>query len=550
MTSRRNWVIVATGSLLLAACGSSGGSADSDNTTADDTEESSAASAETSTESAESTETTEPVVTTTPVTTAPAGISSFDQVQPAVIQIIATGTIRDPEVGFATQAGSGSGFIIDPSGLAVTNNHVVTGAATLEVFIGGETEESYNAQVIGVSECNDLALIQIDSDEDLPVLEWQEGDPTVGQEVYAAGFPLGDPEFTLTRGIVAKAKASGDTPWASIDSTIEQDANIQPGNSGGPLVAADGSVVAVNYAGGSPTNTEQFFAISSELAQDVVEELKKGDFESLGINGQVVADEEAGIFGVWVSGVAPGSPVDDAGVLPGDIVTALNGLPIGTDGTMKDYCDVLRTSAEGKPIEIEVLRYDTSELLRGDLYGEQPIAAVFSFAEEVGDVDTDRPAAAGYSGYETIVDDTGVITVDVPVEWADRYTAPLALDDGSQLPFIEASTDIAALDSSYSVPGLIYAVIPGSDGDIDGTIGTFAPAAGECTTDNGISDYDDGLFSGRYGYWSGCGGSTEIVVLVAVPEDASYTAVLAVQILSDADWAALDQAFATFNVTS
>lgn len=549
MTSRRNWVIVATGSLLLAACGSSGGSEDSSNTTVPQGDESS--------DTAAPSETTAPPDTTTPDTTAPTdttvpgGISSFDQVQPAVIQIIATGTIRDPEVGFATQAGSGSGFIIDPSGLAVTNNHVVTGAATLEVYIGGELDDSYNASVVGVSECNDLALIQIDTKDELPYLTWQDGSPKVGEEVYAAGFPLGDPEFTLTRGIVAKAEAGGDTPWASIDSTIEQDANIQPGNSGGPLVAADGSVVAVNYAGGSPTNTEQFFAISSELAQDVVEELKKGDFETLGINGQAVFDEEAGIAGVWVAGVAPGSAVDEAGVLPGDIVTALNGLPIGTDGTMKDYCDVIRTSAEGRPIEIEVLRYDTSEVLRGDLFGDEPITQVFSFAEEVGDVDTGNEGASGYSGYETVVDDTGALTVDVPAEWSDRVTSPLILDDGSQIPFIEASTDIAALDTSYAVPGLIYAAIPGSDGDIDGTIAQFAPGEGECTTDNGISDYDDGLFTGRYGYWSGCGGgTTEMVVLVAVPEDASYTAVLGVQILSDADWAALDQAFATFNVTA
>src|SRR4029453_6046088 len=97
----------------------------------------------------------------------------------------------------------------------------------------------------------------------------------------------------------------------------------------------------VNYATSSATNTSQFFAIDSALAQRVVEELKNGDFESLGINGSAVVDEEAGIAGVWVSGVAPGSPVDKAGVLPGDIVTALNGLPLASDGTMKDYCDVL-----------------------------------------------------------------------------------------------------------------------------------------------------------------------------------------------------------------
>src|SRR5690606_31684976 len=108
--------------------------------------------------------------------------------------------------------------------------------------------------------------------------------------------------------------------------------------SGGPLVGVDGTVVAVNYATGSVTNTSQFYAIDSELAQEVVAELMNGDFESLGINGSAVVDEEAGIAGVWVSGVAPGSPVAEAGVLPGDIVTSLNGLPIGTDGTMKDYC--------------------------------------------------------------------------------------------------------------------------------------------------------------------------------------------------------------------
>jgi serine protease Do len=540
MTSRRNWVLVATGSLLLAACGSSGGSEDTSDTTAP---------AGTTATTAPAATTAAPGTTAPPATTAPGGgaATSFDQVQPAVIQIIATGTIRDPEIGMATQAGSGSGFIIDPSGLAVTNNHVVTGAATLEVYVGGDLDKSYNASVVGVSECNDLALIQIDTKDPLPTLAWQDTDPTVGQEVYAAGFPLGDPEFTLTRGIVAKAQASGETPWASIDSTIEHDANIQPGNSGGPLVGADGHVVAVNYATGSQTNTSQFFAIESELAQDVVDELMNGDFETLGINGQAVLDEEAGIAGVWVSGVAPGSAVDQAGVLPGDIVTSLNGLPIGTDGTMKDYCDVIRTSGEGRPIEIEVLRYDTSEILRGDLFGDAPIEAVFSFAEEVGNVD-EGTATSSYSGFQTLVDDTGVITIDVPVEWADIVTTPLVLDDGVQLPFIEASTDIAALDTTYSVPGLIFTVFPGADGDIAGTIANFAPAAGECTTDNGLADYDDGLFAGQYGYWSGCGGgTTETVVLVAVPADGSYTAVLGVQILSDADWAALDQAFATFN---
>ena len=268
-----------------------------------------------------------------------------------------------------------------------------------------------------MSECNDLALIDINADEPLPYLEWHDGDITAGLDVYAAGYPLGDPEFTLTRGIIAKAEAGGDlTGTCSIDHTVEHDANIQPGNSGGPLVGADGKVVAVNYAGGaSVTTTAQFYGIASDLAQPVIDQLRDGDFESLGINGWAVYDETLGIAGIWVAGVAPGSPAAEAELMPGDIVTSMNGLPVGTDGTFKDYCDVIRTAGEGAPIAVEVLRFDTSEVLKGEINGDQPIELAFSFAEEVGDeVGEDSDAAAAAYTYESVTDDLGRIYVDVP----------------------------------------------------------------------------------------------------------------------------------------
>jgi serine protease Do len=235
-------------------------------------------------------ETVETTVTTASdaVTTSTQGttgsIGTYQGVQPAVIQIVAQGTFRDPELGYADGSGLGSGFIISPEGLAVTNNHVVAGAATLEVFIGGQTDTGYNATIVGVSECNDLALIDISESEPLPFLEWFNGEITPGLAVYAAGFPLGDPEYTLTAGIVSKAQAGGDlTGTSSIDHTIEHDANIQPGNSGGPLVAEDGTVVAVNYAGGAvATTTAQFYGIASDLAQPVITRLMDGDFETCG----------------------------------------------------------------------------------------------------------------------------------------------------------------------------------------------------------------------------------------------------------------------------
>ena len=123
------------------------------------------------------TEVDETVADTEPADTKPADTEPDDTesptpaasttIQPSVIQIEAIGTIRDPEVGFTDGSGRGSGFIISDDGIAVTNNHVVTGAATLEVFIGGDTSESYNATVLGVSECNDLAVIDIDEDDPL-----------------------------------------------------------------------------------------------------------------------------------------------------------------------------------------------------------------------------------------------------------------------------------------------------------------------------------------------------------------------------------------------
>ena len=230
-----------------------------------------------------------------------------------MIQIETQGSFRDPEIGQASASGSGSGFIISPDGLAVTNNHVVTGAATLEVYVGGDRETSYNAQVLGVSECSDLALIQIDADEELPYLDWYDGDITAGLDVYAAGYPLGDPEFTLTRGIVTKAEADGDiTGSSSIDHTVEHDASTHPGNSGGPIVSSDGDVVAVHYAGLSLDSGIQKFGIASDLAQPVVDRLQDGDYEALGINGWAVVDEEQGLSGIWVAGVEPGSPAADA----------------------------------------------------------------------------------------------------------------------------------------------------------------------------------------------------------------------------------------------
>ncbi|MGD9703487.1 MAG: S1C family serine protease [Acidimicrobiia bacterium] len=485
------------------------------------------------------------------VTTTLAATGGLDGVKASTIQIVAQGTFRDPEVGFSNGSGAGSGFIISADGLAVTNNHVVAGAATLEVHIGGDLTKSYNASIVGVSECNDLALIDIDAPGELPFLNWYNGPIEPGLDVYAAGFPLGDPEYTLTRGIVAKAKAGGDlTGTSSIDHTIEHDANIQPGNSGGPLVTADGEVVAVNYAGGAmASSTEQFFAIASDLAQPAVDHLREGDYETLGINGWAVYDEAAGISGVWVAGVSPGSPASQADVLPGDIITSMNGLPIGTDGTFKDYCDVIRTVGE-RPIAVEALRYDTQEFLRGEINGTQPLEVAFSFAEQVSEeVSTEDTGTATYSAYETVSDDLGRIVMDVPIEWAERDTTPGTFEDGTQFPYIAAAPSLDGLLNTYDGSGVIFALLQPS-ADLAADLAMYSPPAGECT-DLGTSDYSDAVFTGIYQVWDACAGTaTSLVVLVAQPADASYTALILLQATTEADFEALDRIFATFNVVA
>ncbi len=296
-------------------------------------------------------------------------VSSLDAVKTATVQIEAQGTFVDPAEGLLVNvAGRGTGFIIDPSGIAVTNNHVVAGAALLKVWVGGESTPR-NARVLGLSECSDLAVIDIDGDG-YPYLEWYTGPVTAGLEVYSAGFPLGEPEFNLTKGIISKENANGDTSWASVERVYGHDATINPGNSGGPLVNANGQVVGVNFSFRSAAN--QYFAIGREIAQSVIAQLREGkDVNSIGVNGVAVATEDGSLSGIWVSSVKSGSPADKAGIKPGDIIYQLEGLVLATDGTMKDYCDVLRSHSPTDTLSMSVIRYGTGEYLEGQLNGRE-----------------------------------------------------------------------------------------------------------------------------------------------------------------------------------
>ena len=486
---------------------------------------------------------------------APGGaVSTLEGVRSAVIQIVATGSFAEPEGGLSSfaeieGAGSGSGFIIDPSGIAVTNNHVVTGAATLDVFVDGQ-EEPVKATVLGVSECSDLAVIDLEG-EGYPYLSWYEGDLEPGLEVRAAGFPLGDPEYTLTSGIVSKAEVDGETNWASVESVIEHDANIQPGNSGGPLVTADtGEVVAVNYRGFDPgTGTVQFRAISSDLARPTVGQLQGGDVESLGINGIAVVDPDSGIQGVWVSSVDTDSPAGAVGVQGGDIIERIEGLSVGADGTMDGLlrhhpltrsrraarrsrcCASKRTPASKESSTVTSLRRSSPSPDRSPSRPE-----------------TCPPKVRQYTDFVQVADDTGTVAVQVPASWSDVDGTSREGADGGPIPSIAAAPDLAGFYNTWEMPGVEVLATASSPGDDLGALLDDLGSGAECV-DAGREPYEDNLYAGLAQYYSDCGGvGAALVSIAAQPPDGSFIVVVIVQMTSEADLAVLDQILQTFIV--
>lgn len=495
------------------------------------------------------TETPAPVATSTPEPTATVSnvVSSLEQVKKATVQIEAQGTFVDPQVGTVyNAAGRGTGFIIDPSGLAVTNNHVVTGAALLKVWVGGE-HEPRSAKVLGVSECWDLAVIDIEG-EGYPYLEIYTGSVEPGLEVYAAGFPLGDPEYTLTKGIVSKARANGESYWASVPAVIEHDARIRGGNSGGPLVDATGKVVGINYAGND--RYDQNFAIRAQEAMSVVEKLKEGDFESIGVNGQAVTSEDGSLSGIWVSSVKSGSPADKAGVKGGDIITTMEGLILATDGSMKDYCGILRTRNETDTISIEVLRFASSEYLAGQLNGK-PLETSFSFAGELGG--QTESTTENYSGFVTVQDDYKSIQVNIPATWSEVDGSAWVLDGEIIGASITAAANLYNFNNAWDEPGVFFAV---SDdlAKLGGYIQILDLYRDGLRADcdyAGRYDYKDSAFEGAYDVFEKCAGTTNTVVLLSARPQQNKTAFLVtlmVNIMSDADLAALDEIRRTFDV--
>ena len=227
--------------------------------------------------------------------------------------------------------GAGSGYIIDPDGYIVTNNHVVGNADKILVVTSAGVE--LTAKLVGTDELTDVALIKVVSKEKLPAARWGDSKALeVGDWVVAAGNPFGL-GGSVTAGIVsARGRDLGAGPF---DDFIQIDAPINPGNSGGPLFNTDGEVVGMNSAIFSPTGSSVGigFAIPSELVSRIVTELReKGRIDRgwLGVSVQDVEAGPKGAAGVGIAALDRAGPAAKAGLKAGDIVTAIDDHPVET----------------------------------------------------------------------------------------------------------------------------------------------------------------------------------------------------------------------------
>jgi serine protease Do len=259
----------------------------------------------------------------------------------------------------------GSGFIIDPKGYVVTNNHVVEGADKIKIILVGGKE--YQATVKGRDPKTDLALIQIvNPPAELPFLKLGDSDVIqVGDWVLAVGNPFGL-GHTVTQGIIsAKGRVIGAGPY---DNFLQTDASINPGNSGGPLLNLKGEVIGINtaiLASGQGIG----FATPSVIAKSVIPQLEtKGKVVRgmIGVQVQNVTPELAKSFGMseargaLVAEVNPDSPAAKAGIHQGDIIVDFNGHPIHE---MNELPRMVAGTEPGSKATLKVLRQGKEKTL-------------------------------------------------------------------------------------------------------------------------------------------------------------------------------------------
>jgi serine protease Do len=283
----------------------------------------------------------------------------------------------------------GSGFLISDDGYILTNFHVVEGATKIQVNLSGDRRQ-YSADVVGTDPSSDLALVKIDVGKKLPFLTLGDSETLrIGDWVMAVGNPL-QYEHTVTVGVVsAKGRIlRGLSRDASLDNFIQTDAAINFGNSGGPLVNMAGEVVGVNTAISS-VGQGIGFAVPASIARGVLDQLRTKGKVSRGYLGITVGEVTPDVAEAWgvpddrgalVQSVSTGLPADLAGVKRGDIITAIDGKPVGSS---EEVVHIVSAKDPGAKVKLTVFR------------GGKEMTLVASLGDRPTDVASGRGAAPG-----------------------------------------------------------------------------------------------------------------------------------------------------------
>lgn len=247
------------------------------------------------------------------------------------------------------QVGTGSGVIISEDGYIVTNNHVVKGASAIEITLNNK--KSYKAKLIGTDSKMDIALLKIDADEKLPYTPFGNSDSVkVGEWVLAVGNPY-NLTSTVTAGIISAKARNLDA--SGIQSFIQTDAAVNPGNSGGALVNTRGDLVGINTMISSMTGSYvgYSFAVPSNIARKIIEDIMEyGNVQRgiLGVEGgelNATASRELGIKrteGFYISNVSKNSGAERSGLQKGDIIVRLDNQSIATFADLSGYINTKR----------------------------------------------------------------------------------------------------------------------------------------------------------------------------------------------------------------
>ncbi|MDX1744419.1 MAG: trypsin-like peptidase domain-containing protein [Halobacteriales archaeon] len=276
-----------------------------------------------------------------------AGDGGLDRAKQATVRVTAHGPADNGGPTFF-----GSGVVVGNGTQIITASHVVAGAERLEVRAEGR--RSVSARLLGASVCEDLALLEVD--EALASISIG-GSVQTGDEVYAIGYPQGGRSQALTAGIVSRVGETVSAGDSVIRDALQTDAALNPGNSGGPLVSVDGSLVGINVAGFDPGDLE---GVGVAVPISTVEALRadlsdRGEDDWHGMRLTRVSSDAASTAGLRVDTVEDGSAADEARIEPGDVLTVIDNRSVTEPGTQW-RCD--ESATERSEVQVILNRND------------------------------------------------------------------------------------------------------------------------------------------------------------------------------------------------